>query len=198
MESGVYAIVNKENGKLYIGSTKDFKMRKKAHFNKLKSNKHLNGHLQGAFNIHKGENFEFKILKYCKESQLLKWEQYYINYYNSTNRNCGYNLGLRADRQIVSEETRKKISIANKGKKRSLEISEKIRQFQTGKKRSEDQKRKMSKSGKGKIFSDERKRKISIAKKGKKRKPLSEEHKKKISKATKGRIFSEETRAKLK
>ena len=79
-----------------------------------------------------------------------------------------------------TEEHKRKISLAQKGKKK--------------KKLSEETKLKISKSLKGYKFSDERKRKISKANKGKKR---SEEHKRKISKAQKGKKLSTYTKQKI-
>ena len=42
MNSGIYQIVNLLNGKMYVGSTKDFEKRKKVHFVLLIKNKHFN------------------------------------------------------------------------------------------------------------------------------------------------------------
>jgi hypothetical protein len=106
---------------------------------------------------------------------------------------------------IVSNETREKLSIALKGKKRPKEIIEKIRLKNIGKKRSEEIKLKLSNSHKGiKTFgiikSDETRRKLSLANKGKKRKPLSEETKIKIGNANKLKKhypLSDETKKKL-
>jgi len=79
-----------------------------------------------------------------------------------------------------SEETRRKISIAN-----------------TGKKASEETRRKQSESHKGKKFSEETKRKMSEALKGRPGKSPSEETRAKLSKALKGRPKSEETKRRM-
>ena len=68
---------------------------------------------------------------------------------------------------VVSDETKRKMSEARKGKTHSKET-----------------KRKMSESGKGKIISEETKRKMSEARKGK---THSKETRRKISEARKGR-----------
>jgi len=60
-----------------------------------------------------------------------------------------------------TEETRKKLSEINIGRKQSKETIEKRIKSNTGKKRTEDTKRKISDSHKGKEFSEEHKRKIS-------------------------------------
>lgn len=95
--------------------------------------------------------------------------------------------------KILSEETRKKISEANKGENHPM----------FGKTHSKETKKKMSEAKKGKPrkpFSKEHKEKISEANKGKKQKPFSEEHKRKLSEAKKGKLrnpLSKETRKKM-
>lgn len=173
---GVYAIINLVNQKIYIGSSKNIKKRKRDHFCLLKNNSHKNNYLQSAFNKNGMENFDWKILKHCKEEDLLKEEQICINKYNATNQNCGYNIALRADRTIMSEETKRKISKKNKGNKYSL-----------GCKHSEEAKRRTGEAHKGNKYrlgykhSEETKKKISKAQKGKKGRKVTEETKRKIS-----------------
>ena len=85
---------------------------------------------------------------------------------------------------VVSDETRRKMSEALKGKPRSKEIRRKISEAHKGKTHSEKSRRNMSESQKGKTFSEETKRKLSESQKGKSR---SEESKRKLSEANKGR-----------
>lgn len=88
-----------------------------------------------------------------------------------------------------SEETKAKISAANKGnswnkgKHHSEETKAKMSATMKGKQKSEETKAKLSVANKGKHLSEETKAKISAARKGKKFKHLSEEHKAKISEA---------------
>ena len=95
---------------------------------------------------------------------------------------------------VVSDETRRKMSEALKGKPRSKEIRRKMSEAHKGKTHSEKSRRNMSESQKGKTFSEETKRKLSEAKKGK---THSEETKRKLSEAKKGKTFSEEHKRKL-
>ena len=95
---------------------------------------------------------------------------------------------------VVSDETRRKMSEALKGKPRSKEIRRKISEAHKGKTHSEKSRRNMSESQKGKTFSEETKRKLSEAKKGK---THSEETKAKMSEAHKGKTNSEESKRKL-
>jgi group I intron endonuclease len=55
----IYIILNKINGKFYIGSTKDLHKRKLRHFRELKNNTHHCIHLQRSVNKHGLENFEY-------------------------------------------------------------------------------------------------------------------------------------------
>jgi hypothetical protein len=95
---------------------------------------------------------------------------------------------------VFSEETKKKLSEAHKGKTHSEESKRKMSEVNKGKTLSEEHKRKISEAKKGKTFSEESKRKMSEVNKGK---TLSEEHKRKISETNKGRTLSEETRRKI-
>ena len=85
-----------------------------------------------------------------------------------------------------SPESRKRMSVAKKGKSippRSKEHIRKLSVAHKGKTHSEETKRKLSEINKGKTLSEETKRKLSEMNKGK---TLSEETKKKISEAKKG------------
>ena len=57
MESGIYKIENIINGKLYVGSTNNYIGRRNTHICELKNNKHVNRHLQSAWNKFKENNF---------------------------------------------------------------------------------------------------------------------------------------------
>lgn len=110
-----------------------------------------------------------------------------------------------------SEETRSKISIANRGKKRTLEQRRAISERQKGKSLSEEHRKHISDGNKGKVVSSDTKNKISAANKGRifsrdHRHKLrlshlgikfSEEHKTKISEGNKGKVVSEETKKKI-
>ena len=122
-----------------------------------------------------------------------------------------------------SVETRKKLSKAGKGKKRSEETKqkmsksfsgkyvseetrEKLRQAGLGKKLSpetirkrEETRRKNYENGPKKVISEETRKKISQTLTGRKVGPFSEEHRRKISEANKGKTFVmlEETKKKI-
>lgn len=136
MKSGVYQIYNPINEKRYIGSSIDIVKRLKEHRRNLIAQRHHNQHLQNAWNKY-GDLLEFKPLEYCEPDRLLELEQQYIDYYDSANRKFGYNIDSIADHARpgfhLSEETKQKISYANKGRKLSKETIEKVRLAQIGK-----------------------------------------------------------------
>lgn len=96
----------------------------------------------------------------------------------------------------VSEETKRKLSTINKGKKWKQEsiIKRTNTRRQKGFKPSKEQREKTSKSLMGHTVSEEVRHKISIKNKGRKGKPLTEEQKLKISKHHSSKEFQERQR----
>ena len=202
--SGIYKITNKTNGKVYIGSAVNLFTRWRGHKSELRRGKHINKHLQNAWNKDGEQNFLFEIVEEVQEREnLIEREQRYIDILNPEYNICkfaGSNLGRR-----LSEETRQKMSEARKGEKHpnfgkhlSEETRQKISQSRIGEKHpnfgkhcSEETRQKISEANKGKHLSKETRQKMSKARKGN---HLSEEHRQKISDAFKGEKSS---RAKL-
>lgn len=218
MACGIYMIRNRVNGKMYIGQAVDNEKRWGDHKSELRRNCHINRHLQSAWNKYGENNFEFTILCECDESQLNTKEIEYISKLRSYDPDFGYNKTYGGEGGRPTEETRRKLSEANKGKTRSEETRQKLSEAHTGKTLSEETRQKMSEAKKGennsmygKHPSKETRQKISEANKGRTRseetrqklseankgKTLSEETKKKIGEANKGRTHSEEARRKM-
>lgn len=74
MISCVYKITNIINNKYYIGSTVDFKNRKRQHLSELKNNKHDNKHLQASFNKYGEEAFSFEVIEHVLINKLIERE----------------------------------------------------------------------------------------------------------------------------
>jgi len=74
---GIYQIRNLQNGKVYIGSSKNIFTRWKRHLSNLKNKNHPNSHLQSSFNKYGINNFSFEILE--ETNELIKREQFYID-----------------------------------------------------------------------------------------------------------------------
>lgn len=87
---GIYRIRNIINEKCYYGSSKNIEKRWKQHKNKLISKKHENCVLQQAWNKYGEDKFIFEIIEECSITELLDFEQMYLNL------NPAYNIGLKA------------------------------------------------------------------------------------------------------
>lgn len=97
MGCGIYRIENKINNKIYIGSSIDIDKRFYKHLWMLRKGVHDNNHLQNAFNQYGEGFFEFSILEICSESELVKRENFYIEFYCACDINCGYNQSMVND-----------------------------------------------------------------------------------------------------
>lgn len=143
----IYVIINKFNSKKYVGSTIDYKTRKKSHLNLLKKGIHHSNYLQNSYNKYGKANFEFKILEYVHDvNSLIKVEQKWIDYYKpllNMTQIAGLNCHLGIKR---SEKTKKKISDSLTGRKLTPEHIEAMRQGLIGNKHSEETKEKRSQS----------------------------------------------------
>ena len=117
----IYSIQNLINGKIYIGQTSDLDIRWNRHKNQLRKNKHINKHLQNAWNKYGGYNFKFDIVKECSDDDdLNKLEQCYIKEYNSNNAKFGYNLTSGGEGYCLNESVKKQISISKRGQGSTL------------------------------------------------------------------------------
>ena len=101
MKGFIYKIVNKENGKFYIGSTIEPQRRKKRHFDDLKNKRHHCLFLQRAYNKYGADNFEFlpKEVNVIDDRELRLLEERYIGYcwnsgklYNTSKNGSGGDL----------------------------------------------------------------------------------------------------------
>lgn len=158
--SGIYLFKNNINGFVYVGSSNRINHRKNQHLSCLRLNKHCNKKFQNAYNKHGEENFSFFILETCPKELLLEREQFWIDFYQSYQTNKGYNLHIRADRPVLSEQTKQKISLNHKKYWKGKSFSEQHRKrmsennvkFWKGLKLSESHKSKLSESHKKKII----------------------------------------------
>lgn len=147
--SGIYAIINLINGKLYIGQSNNIQKRIRNHLILLRNGNHYNGHLQSAWNKYGEDNFDYVVLKECSVDELDYYEIKYIAEYKTADRACGYNLGAGGHRCSRSEETRKKLSIALKGREIKESTRRKLSQVNSGYKMTEGQLQKIKEKAAG-------------------------------------------------
>lgn len=91
-KAGIYCLRNKNNGKRYIGSSKHIKERLIEHLSQLETHTHSNKELQEAFDT---DGLEICIVEYIDDLEdrdaILECEQKWIDYYQCTNPEYGYN-----------------------------------------------------------------------------------------------------------
>jgi len=156
--SGIYCFRNTKNGKRYIGQSVVMFDRKTHHIWNLNRKLNKNRHFQNAWNQDGEDSFEFSVLEFCPE-EILNWREVeWIEKFKTMDRKFGYNLlGGGNKNQIVSEETKQKLSKSSKGKIHSAQTKEKMSFNQNGhknsffgKSHSLESRNKMSQSRKGK------------------------------------------------
>ena len=199
--SGIYGIFNIENGKVYIGHSSHIKNRWYEHKRVLSNGKHVNPHLQSAWNKYGSQAFQFRMIEELSGSTLPAREMEWISFLKTTDMDKGYNLTRGGDGVEMTPSTRKKISLKHKGKKLSSEHKKKLSIAHMGKTLTPEHKDKMSKSRMGHICDKETREKISKANRGENNyfygKKRSEEYCLTLSRAQKGRVVSPETRDKI-
>ena len=99
----IYKIVNKENGKVYIGATCDFTRRKNDHLSMLRRGKHQS-RLQYDF---KEGVYIFEVITKCSEEEKDVLEKFWISVYESNKEHKGYNKESGGNKgKKLAEETR--------------------------------------------------------------------------------------------
>jgi group I intron endonuclease len=182
MASGIYKITCLSNGKSYIGSALNMKIRWRSHQNALIRQQHANSHLQRAWNKYGASAFDFSVVEQVEDpNHLLSAEQSWLDTTDNLFNICpvaGSSLG-----RIVLPETGRKISEALKGKPLSIETRRKMSESRKGR----------AAWNKGLSHTDETKRKMSLIRTGR---VFTEETCRKIGEANHRRIVTDETKCK--
>lgn len=203
MTCGVYLIRNVWNGRGYVGSSVNIEDRWKTHICRLNNAKHPAGKLVNAWRKYGPSAFEFRILEVTSKAALLEREQYWID--TTSAHVLGYNTRPDArsckgyKRGVPSAEHKKKNAEAhtgaknpNFGKPRSEETRRKISEAQKGKPRkpvSDETRAKKAQSMKQRWEEDPNREErvahlLSVVTRGKgSRRPHSEETKQKMREA---------------
>ena len=158
----IYKTTNLINGKIYVGQTTKIGAPYKSYFG--------SGQLiHRAIEKYGVKNFKKEILCKCTtHDELNEQERYWISFLDSKNRKVGYNLesGGGYDpsyRPPTTEETKRKIGLASKGRLHSEKAKLKMSKSHIGITHTEESKQKMKDAWKNRTsrFTKEHKRKIS-------------------------------------
>lgn len=162
MTCGIYEIVNKVNGKRYVGSSVDIEARWRAHLRELRRGSHHAGHLQNSWNKYGEDNFGIYVILECERDALIGEEQKELDAgfdYNSS-PTAGSTLGYkfsdearqrvrqnRLDRYAADPEGYSAMmSSLSRGKPKSDEWKIKMSNRLTGVEKSDEHKEKMARS----------------------------------------------------
>ena len=206
--TGIYQILNKSNGKSYIGSSLDIKSRWREHVSSMTNGNSGCVKLQRAWDKYGEEVFEFNIIEIvpANKIELYKREQYYIDKFDSVNN--GYNIcpiagtcaGVKRTRETI-ERIKKAVEGKQAGELNSF----------YGKHHSEETRKLLSEINTGKTHSEETKAKISAISLGQRHTEETKEHLREVNSGEGNPMYgrrgedspfygvprSEETKAKL-
>lgn len=128
--SGIYCIRNVVNNKVYIGRAVDIHRRILQHINALdtKDEYRENIHLIRSWHKHGRDNFEYFVLEYLPDNILIleEREYFWIEVYDSTKREKGYNKNNRTTGYVMSIEAKENLSRLNKIRFQNEEERKKI------------------------------------------------------------------------
>lgn len=192
-QSGIYAIINKINGKRYVGSACEIRSRWSFHRSMLSREIHHSQKLQNSWRKHGLEAFDFVVLEFVRDkSMLIKREQYWIDLFQSAT-SAGYNMLPTAGSHFGIKQSPDHIAarvLAHTGAKRSDETRARIALAATGRKQSPEQVAKRVAHIIGRKQTAEHIAKSSAARTGRKNTPESIEKMRAV-------VKSPETRAKM-
>lgn len=117
---GIYKITNNVNGKIYIGKSQDIYNRWWQHEYEFEREIHYNPHFQRAWTKYGKDNFIFEIIEECTLDNIDEKEIYWIDKYNATNPDYGYNLRAGGEGGALSEDVKERIGISQRGNRSSL------------------------------------------------------------------------------
>ncbi len=179
-DCGVYSFVHVPTGRRYIGSS--VRMSDRERFHKWHARKGTGYSFHFEMRKLGIENFTFEVVEICPSGIRFEREEFYIAFHNSVfpngfniiaNPSAGWNYELTAAAnlkrslalkgRIKTDDERRRLSIANIGKRHSDATIQKMRLAQKGRIISESHREKLRKALTGHVLSDETKAKISAS-----------------------------------
>ena len=200
----VYIITNRVNGKSYIGQT----LRRP--IDRIRSHKYAASSKIGArsdmviaraIRTYGWSSFTWRVIEICQSQELLDAaESYWIEKLRTASPN-GYNIALGGrGRGSVSDETRKRISEAGRGRAVSGDTRKKLSDLMKSRVRSPEVAKKIGQANLGRKASAETKSRQSEAIKalgGSHMVEWTPERREKLASARRGKLASQETKEKL-
>lgn len=176
MKFAVYRILNRLNGKVYIGSSSVIDRRLYEHRRSLNRGTHKNRHLQSAWAEYGEHNFELTIIgRAVTLAEILRVEKHLIIAHRSHEREFGYNVSTNPDNSKLgvklTPEQCARVGAAKIGNKNRLgqtftsEVRTQISAKLKGRKLSAETKAKMSAARRGVPKSPEHIAKIHTSRK---------------------------------
>jgi len=142
-KSGIYMFKNLNNGKQYIGSSKNLKKRFKEYFNVNHLTRSNYMAINRALLKHGHSNFSLTIIEYCEVSDLLIREKHYWDIFNPK-YNIAQDPTAPMSGRTHSDTTKIIMSDAHKGKTLSQKTKQIMSDARTGSKHSDKTKTKIS------------------------------------------------------
>lgn len=166
MEFVVYKITNNINNCIYIGITNNFQRRMREHKNNAENFDYkYKSKLYNAIRKYGMENFNAEIIEVVdNREQLEEREKYWIEFYDSTNHDLGYNITKGGTGGYTHDMSGKNNPMY--GHRYTEEEKIKIGNYTRGIKKSEEIKKKISRGLKGLCKTEEHKKNLSEALKG--------------------------------
>jgi group I intron endonuclease len=157
--TGIYGIRHKGTDRWYVGQAYDIRKRFKDH--RAMASTKTRKHLYLSLKKYGHAAFALRILERCEKTELNRREKFWIQKLNSVEPN-GFNHTTGGDRSWEpSPSFRKKLSLANLGRRQSEETIRKRVEKNTGRKRTNATRRRMRKAQLGKTHSEAARRKMS-------------------------------------
>jgi len=152
MKSGIYHIKNIVSNGIYFGRSVDVADRLSHHKHQLKRGVHVNKRLQHSWNKHGEQSFEFKMIWEETPDKLEELEGFILETVWGNERLFNHHKlsagGFLPNNKLGcfprSEETKKKLSVAFKGREFSEQHKQNIAVGKTGLKANDETKKKMS------------------------------------------------------
>jgi len=156
----VYKLQNLVNGKVYVGQTMNPANRKAGHF--YDARRGDKRPLYASIRKHGVENFLFEVIEECADELINEREQHWVAYFDSFNREKGYNLTSGGEEgKIFSQESKEKIRQKAIGRVLPIDVRQRI--GRASKQAWKDGRMHAPPNTTGYIHTDEAKRKIGAA-----------------------------------